>query len=83
MLDETMRHISSVLAAVDEEIQLVRDFRNRVFADVVTGKLDVRQVEVLSLDEWNEVDELEDEELNGAEDIDEVNPDLDAEDVEA
>ena len=42
-LDQTGRHISARRAAVEREIELLREYRTRLIADVVTGKLDVRE----------------------------------------
>lgn len=41
-VDRATRKISSSIAAVDREIALIQEFRARMIADVVTGKLDVR-----------------------------------------
>ena len=46
--------------AVQREIDLLREYRNRLIADVVTGKLDVREataklpeVDSLAADDWD------------------------------
>ena len=69
-------HIAAETAAFDEaiekaksEITLIREYRERLIADVVTGKLDVRHIEIAApVDEpiFDEEDALE-EELEGAE----------------
>jgi len=43
VLEET-RVISTLIAALNREIALVREYRTRLITDVVTGKLDVREV---------------------------------------
>jgi type I restriction enzyme S subunit len=45
------------------EIDLLREYRTRLIADVVTGKLDVRQAVERLPDEVDEPDELDDAEL--------------------
>jgi type I restriction enzyme S subunit len=45
------------------EIDLLREYRTRLIADVVTGKLDVRQAVARLPDEVDEPDELDDAEL--------------------
>jgi type I restriction enzyme S subunit len=60
--------ISNVIQATRREIELLKEFRTRLIADVVTGKVDVRQAagKLPALEEeleeaWDE-DEVEDEE---------------------
>lgn len=43
-LDEFVRSLEPIRAQVTCEIALLREYRTRLIADVVTGKLDVRQV---------------------------------------
>lgn len=43
LLDSETRVQNEALALVDEEIKLLREYRTRLVADVVTGKLDVRE----------------------------------------
>ncbi|MGQ9780379.1 MAG: restriction endonuclease subunit S [Bacillota bacterium] len=56
-----------VISAIRREIELLREYRTRLVADVVTGKLDVRGVEVPALEEEEEegeeepVEEMEEE----------------------
>ena len=42
-LDDAERRISAQRGLVEREIALIREYRTRLIADVVTGKLDVRQ----------------------------------------
>ena len=57
------------ISNVDREIALLREYRTRLIADVVTGKLDVRSVELPGLDEvegqedWDEDANVEAEEI--------------------
>ena len=41
-LDSKMRAVQSVLNGTEREIELLSEYRTRLIADVVTGKLDVR-----------------------------------------
>ncbi len=43
-LDETIAEIDMVIVGANREISLLREYRTRLIADVVTGKLDVREV---------------------------------------
>lgn len=67
---EEQREISAWLSAetatlertidrVQREIQLVREYRERLIADVVTGKLDVRNVEITALPDEPQNDDME------------------------
>ena len=41
-IDSSTRRVSDTITSVEKEIVLLQEFRNRLIADVVTGKLDVR-----------------------------------------
>ncbi|KQP55044.1 hypothetical protein ASF39_04735 [Methylobacterium sp. Leaf108] len=41
-IDRSTQEISDSISAVENEISLLQEFRTRLIADVVTGKLDVR-----------------------------------------
>lgn len=43
-LDARTAKIDAAVAATRREIELLREYRERLIADVVTGKLDVREV---------------------------------------
>ena len=43
-LDEQTQHIAATIDRAQREISLLREYRTRLIADVVTGKLDVREV---------------------------------------
>ncbi len=64
------------IAIADREIALLREYRSRLITDVVTGKLDVREVAARLPDEVdepelvNEVDALTNEEQGAAGDLD-------------
>jgi type I restriction enzyme S subunit len=67
-LDEATERIAAVISHAHQEINLLREYRTRLVADVVTGKLDVREAAARLHDEPGEpepIDELDT--LNGAE----------------
>jgi len=42
-IDVSTRRISDSIASIENEIALLQEFRTRLIADVVTGKLDIRE----------------------------------------
>ena len=42
-LDDAVRRIRAAISATQRQIELLREYRTRLIADVVTGKLDVRE----------------------------------------
>jgi len=85
--DTIVRHLEDVMASTDatitranREIELLNEYRTRLIADVVTGKLDVREAAASLPDEPDESDETDaSEELL----IDEPGPESDEEVAEA
>jgi len=71
---------TSAVGRVEREIALVQEFRTRLIADVVTGKLDVRAA-AASLPETVEIEPIDD--LAEADDLDEAVDDADNEEVAA
>ena len=68
--DTIAQHLERATAAIDAEIararrqiELVQEYRTRLIADVVTGKLDVREVAAQLPDEADDHDPVEDEDL--------------------
>ncbi len=58
-------HIDQTIAQTQREIDLVREYRTRLIADVVTGKLDVRQAAANLPEEIAEIEDLvEDQNLD-------------------
>jgi len=79
ILDEVARQTSGLDAAIartEREIALLREYRTRLIADVVTGKLDVREAAARLPEEaeepelLDEVDVLSDVEEDAADDLD-------------
>jgi type I restriction enzyme S subunit len=71
-LDQEASKIDSVIGREEREIALLREYRTRLVADVVTGKLDVRGVALPGLEEAEEVEPLTDvadEELEDSEEL--------------
>jgi type I restriction enzyme S subunit len=44
LLDAKLQIFQNTISRLEREITLLREYRNRLIADVVTGKLDVREV---------------------------------------
>jgi type I restriction enzyme, S subunit len=59
-LDATCAEIAATIQRAQREINLIREYRTRLIADVVTGKLDVRGVELPALDETAVLDDFGD-----------------------
>ena len=45
-VEQSTNHLDAVIDRAQSEINLIREYRTRLIADVVTGKLDVRDVEL-------------------------------------
>jgi type I restriction enzyme S subunit len=70
-----VRHVASV-TVIEREISLLREYRTRLIADVVTGKLDVREAAARLPDEVEEPEPL-DEAAGVTDDEEEPSSDLD------
>jgi len=70
-------HVDSVMERARREIDLLREYRTRLLADVVTGKRDVRGVELPALDEAEALEDWETEEDAQADEVEEME-DVDA-----
>ena len=69
--------VDSSVLNVTREIDLLREYRTRLIADVVTGRLDVRGVEVPELNGVEEVSDIK-EELEDSEELVAVEENVDA-----
>jgi restriction endonuclease S subunit len=56
---EEFRTIDEAIARAQREIDLIREYHTRLIVDIVTGKLDVRGVELPVLDEAEAVEDWE------------------------
>jgi len=76
--------LSVMIDRAKREIDLVREYRNRLIADVVTGKLDVRGVELPPLEEAEELasvgHEIADDVTQGSDELEPVEESADAAD---
>jgi type I restriction enzyme S subunit len=58
-----LKPITASMERVQKEIDLIREYRTRLIADVVTGKRDVRGMELPALDEAATLDDFDDDEV--------------------
>ena len=81
-LDESLRYTVILEQNTQGQIDLIREYRTRLIADVVTGKLDVRDLapalgdEITADEDWNE--NIDDEEMLGDEEPELVEDPADA-----
>jgi type I restriction enzyme, S subunit len=68
-LAEETRSLDGMIRTAEREIDLIREYRTRLIADVVTGKLDVRGAELPALDDDDVVDEWEEDDTGDDTDI--------------
>ncbi|MBN1437859.1 MAG: restriction endonuclease subunit S [Anaerolineales bacterium] len=59
--------LAIAIEKMHREISIIREYRTRLIADVVTGKLDVREAAARLPDEMEEPEPIEEESENGAE----------------
>lgn len=84
-LDQSVEILNESVAAASAEIALLREYRTRLIADVVTGELDVREAAANLTDggdEESDVDEMTDESDELVEDSDETDDAADEENAE-
>ncbi len=74
-LDSSMKSVDEATSTAHREISLLREYRTRMIADVVTGKLDVREAAARLPDEFDEPEPLDD--AYGLPDDDELGDDAD------
>jgi type I restriction enzyme S subunit len=58
-VEEETQNIKVTILKAEREIELIREYRNRLIADVVTGKIDVRDVPVPEIPDIEETEELD------------------------
>lgn len=80
--NETARTEAIVTKAL-REIELLQEYRTRLIADVVTGKLDVRDAAAQLPDELDNADEESDELLEDTATLDDSGLDAEPEEIEA
>ena len=69
-LDKTTARIDAVIARTHREIELINEYRTRLIADVVTGKVDVREAAAKLPDEPDTDDVMLDSDTDGTLDSD-------------
>lgn len=72
MVRQELADVEATLTRIRCEIDLLREYHTRLLADVVTGKLDVRDVELPALDEGDAMEDGETGEDAEADAIDEM-----------
>jgi type I restriction enzyme S subunit len=60
------------IRGAEREIELLREYRTRLIADVVTGKLDVREAAAALPDEAHEPEPLDEPAATGADEADDA-----------
>ena len=63
----SLERVNSIVTRTQHEIELMQEYRTRLISDVVTGKIDVRDIEILVLPDEDVVEELDEELLDAAE----------------
>ncbi|MGE3541761.1 MAG: restriction endonuclease subunit S [Candidatus Tectimicrobiota bacterium] len=71
-LHEALSSITSAHVRAQREIDLLREYRTRLIADVVTGKLDVRDVALPMLDEAEAAEDWDTGKDTEADEMDEI-----------
>lgn len=75
--------INKAVSATERELALIAEYRTCLIADVVTGKLDVREAAAGLPDEVDERGEVADDLIEGEDAIDDAELDAEPEEVEA
>lgn len=70
-IDELSKEIDNAISHAQQQIDLIQEYRTRLIADVVTGKVDVRGIPVEDVPEDEALEELVDEMGEGLPDEDE------------
>jgi len=80
--DVATKRLDDATKGAHREIELLREYRTRLIADVITGKLDVREAAASLPADLDNLDPIDDEELLA--DVDEAaEPEVALEEVEA
>ena len=80
VIEDATRNIGEAVDRAEKEIKLLQEYRTRLIADVVTGKLDVRKAAALLPDDVSE--SMEDAELSEEGEVDVADSDIIAENEE-
>ncbi len=69
-LDTQLAGIAGSVASAQHEIELLREYQTRLIADVVTGKLDVREAATRLPEEIDELEPLDEIDVDETDDTD-------------
>jgi len=61
-INEKTRNYDSLIARYVKEIDLIQEYRTRLISDVVTGQIDVRNIEVSDIVEEERIEDILEEE---------------------
>ncbi|MGG4195686.1 restriction endonuclease subunit S [Paenibacillus jamilae] len=68
IIEAKFQAIDSIISKTQDEIDLITEYRTRLISDVVTGKVDVRNIVIAEVDiDDIDTDELDEDELNNEE----------------
>jgi len=62
-INQKKADLNNIIFCTQREIELMQEYRTRLISDIVTGKIDVRDIEIPALPNEESVEDLEDEEL--------------------
>ena len=82
-IDEESERLDAITSRAQREISLLREYRTRLIADIVTGKLDVRAAAASLPDDTDEPEVPDDREALAEGDEDTIDGDLDVAPEEA
>ena len=82
-VEKTTRDLVQLVTRLGDEVRLISEYRTRLIADVVTGKLDVRAAAARLPDETDEPDTADDDLLDSDEMIEDAEFDAEPEEVDA
>ncbi len=69
-IEERKMSVNRLINALEKEIELITEYKIRLISDVVTGKVDVRNIKIDEIQyDDEEIEEAEDEIIEGEEDI--------------
>lgn len=77
-LDAETTKQNEAVASLEGQIHLLREYRTQLITDVVTGKLDVRRLDLPELTDVEDISGVEDEELEDSEELEAVEENVDA-----
>lgn len=82
-LSDRLDRLSALVGFTEREVETMQEFRTRLIADVVTGKLDVLEAAVALSDEHEAVEPDAEELLDEDETTDDAELDTEPEEIEA